>query len=254
MTIEALASGIQGTVNSLTCPECNGGVHNDKSLSITVEHGLIKWICYRASCNYRGIRHDNPNNTTRMSVKDAKPVYDKPHRTLTHHEEDYLKEKYGLRDHELAGVRKSNNYFAFPVRNIMGKQVGWSHKKDVGNGPKSLTYGPQDMIHYADPDDGRTVVIVESWLDATKVSRYKPCVALLGTNLNYAQVIDIASWYDRAVFMLDMDAWGKAAKLCSKYSLLFREGCGYATWECGLDPKDMQIENLEQVIIDNVGG
>ena len=109
MSIKLLASIVEPntTVNSLVCPECNGGKHKDKSLCITREAGLIKWICFRASCTFRGITDDNPNNVEAYDhTKVSKPdVYDREHTFLDTPDHVYLCSTYGLREEERADAR-----------------------------------------------------------------------------------------------------------------------------------------------------
>ena len=67
----ALSMPDNSTSNGMVCPNCSGGNSGDRSLSVTKDGGLIKFICYRASCNYRGVIGDNPNNP--RQAKKVKP-------------------------------------------------------------------------------------------------------------------------------------------------------------------------------------
>lgn len=258
MCVMDLASDVNNgeTRNGLTCPVCHGGQKRDKSLSITREDGFIKWICFRASCGYRGVSGDNPNNDKfleNIAVNKPKPLDETPPiRTeeITQEQSRGLREKYGLRLDEVALVKQSANYWVFPVHDMYGNRTGIVQKKHRFFGPKNLVHGQRGQMHFTIPphSNNGTVIIVEDWLSGTKVGRYCPTVALLGTNLSQKQAVLLSDHYERAIFMLDKDAWGKSVDYCKKFNCLFASGCDYATWESGLDPKDMSIAELETIL------
>lgn len=244
------------TLNGQVCPQCGGGQNKDRSLSITKTQGSIKWICFRAKCGYKGVQQDNPNNP-RIARQPAEVVreYEKETFELEVADTSFLSTMYDLSYGELQSVRKHKNYWVFPVKDIHGRTTGMVHKKFRGEGRKSIQFGPRDLMHWEvysllNP----TCVVVEDWLSAKRVGKYVNCVALLGTHMSSKQACALATHFDRLLFMLDEDAWGKAAKHCMEYDSLFREGCRYTTWEfdnMSPDPKDLTEEELITVLTDS---
>lgn len=248
--VRAMAQVVNGgtTLNGLVCPACDGGTNNDQSFSITkADNGLIKFICFRAKCGYKGITHENPNNipVEPLVKKEKQEIpHDKHTRCLSGAEVLELTERFDLQ--QVDKVRMHHNYWVFPVENHRGQTTGWVHKKKYGSGKKNVIYGKPYQMHWAGQTFpfNNTVVIVEDWLSAARIGQYMPCVALLGTNLALDQVREISSLYDKAVFMLDKDAWSKGYAMCRDYGLMFDDGCVVATWKSGNDPKDMSSSEL----------
>jgi hypothetical protein len=241
------------TMNGLVCPTCNGGTNNDRSLCITKEGGQIKWICFRAKCGYRGVVGDNPNNVSSL-VAPAKPVtqFMGESYALSMSGQAVLQELYGLTVQEMGDIRWCNMGYLFHIRDYYHRITGECTKRGAGtNGRKSMVYGERGQMHYENPHDGDTVVIVEDMLSAKRVGRHAPCVALLGTNMSHQQAIELAGNYKRAVFMLDEDAWSKSVNMATKYNSFFLGGTGFMMWESGLDPKDMSDAALVEVLLDN---
>lgn len=258
--IEHMAMSIAAgeTKNGLICPKCNGGRSGDGSLSITKEHGQIKWICFRAGCGYRGIKHDNPNNEAASSYTPAPRPHVCPTEGLNSGDYTVFRERYNIPSVGLKGVRKTEDghYWVFPVRHVDGSVTGYVHKKRMAHvlGRKNDIYGARGQMHWARTGFPRfpKLLVVEDWISAARCSFRANTVALLGTHLSQEQAVLLSQHTEEVVFMLDEDAWHKSIELCNKYDILFSGGCSYITWESGLDPKDMTPEEFHSVM-ENIG-
>ena len=249
--IEDIAASLpEGTTNSLTCPSCHGGHNADRSLSITKEDGLVKWICYRAKCGFRGIRGDNLNNvtTTTVNTYQAPVSYDRELFPLPDRMRDMLSARYYLSDDALDRFKWTGDALCFDIKNDMGVVTGqWLKGSDF-----KKRYAVADAMHwewssYTEHANADTCVLVEDPISALRVSQHCHAVALLGTNLSSEQANELADMFDRVVVMLDADAWDKATAMCMRYGILF-DRMSYLTWVSERDPKDMQEDELIEVL------
>lgn len=111
--------------------------------------------------------------------------------------------------------------------------------------PKSITLGFRPYItignievtlnHGQEQAPGETVIIVEDYISALKVSRILPCVPLLGSAIPDDAILRLSKTHTRLLIWLDMDKAVPALKITSKARLLGLEAGTICT---ELDPKD----------------
>jgi len=240
-----------GTYNQEDCPKCNGGHKKEKDLSVTKTHSHLKWICFRASCGFKGIvdhRSGKPLETQQPRVKRPRP-YTKPTEV---YKGNYLQNSFGVATRTL--WNKQDKRILMPVVSSKGsvighiargyKALGWS-----GEGPKTITYTntlDEPFMHFASLTTER-MVLVEDWVSAEKVSQLCPAVALLGTHMSYKDVLHLKNVGIRdLVVALDADAWNKYSGWHNQFRLFFRS-LTFKMWSSQLDPKDMSEEELREV-------
>jgi len=240
--------------NGLVCPKCKGGRGRDKAFSIAATHSHFKFICFRATCGFKGTI-DRRSGTLTEGPKINKPTLNPYTYPTTRLEGDFFKNKF-----KLNATLKWNAYTGrvlFPIRDIslapLGyvargyAELGWN-----GNGPKTLNYISDDsnpFIHFpSTPLD--SVVVVEDWVSAEKLKVYHDSVAILGTHMSPEVATYLAKHGIRVLYLaFDSNAWNKYSGIESKYGLMFKRIEGLR-WESGLDPKDMSEEELAEVFGD----
>jgi len=240
------------TANGLVCPKCKGGQHHDKAFSITKTHSHLKFICYRASCGFKGTVDHRSGTYTEGPTKPKQEtqVYRGPTERLT---ETYLADTFGVSDSCVRWAENTKRVL-LPVTGIDHTFLGWVARGYKvlgwdGSGPKTINYNHQTdvpFMHFPkEPSD--SVVLVEDWVSAEAVGQYHPSCAILGTHLSPEKAHYLASQGIKTLYLaFDEDAWHKYAKVHSQYSLLFDDIVGI-TWDSGLDPKDMCPEDLKNI-------
>jgi DNA primase len=112
-------------------------------------------------------------------------------------------------------------------------------------GPKVVRdyYHANNGMHWINVDRSHVVYLVESFLDAVRISEFGNAVALLGTNLNEAKVAELQKEFDTVHLCLDPDATMKAFKLYEKYSVFFRN---FNVVTLSNDPKYLSSDELRK--------
>lgn len=254
------------TTKKHPCPECGGGGSKDRNFYITRESGLIKFICFRVKCNYKGAVRDNPNNEREFRPP-ALPTNPFLGRTtsLPDRVVDFLYDKYKRPPSCHWLFDPDNNRVVFPLRSVTGYPIGnvsrgYRELDSSMSGKKSIVYWDvpptEPRIHFEKIQllDSATVVVVEDVISAYAVAEFANCVSILGTHLgsnhiNYFRRRGV----ERLLFYLDEDAISKAVSARDKYNLVFPKGCGVIPCYKGLDPKDTSDNELQLLLRREIG-
>jgi len=258
------------TTRAIECPFC--AVHDKEPGSFGVTRTVegILYQCFRAKCGVKGFISssitslygkikDVKKDKTHMFTWDVSSLDAKRYRALIMN--------YNLTADEIEtnNIKWSHERqrMLIPLLDKWGRQWGWEAKvvkgaadRNIYKGSKSLKYQEATRsvgLHYPEDtydDEGATtrtntdcIVLVEDVFSAIRVQRHVSCVALLGTNINLEQVIDIASNYDKIIVALDPDATDKAIKMETKYTYYFDK---FKVKQLSKDPKNMNEEELEK--------
>ena len=203
----------EGDTIVIQCPFC-GGL---KKLAVTKLDGQLKWYCYRASCNGKGIYSGKRNlkavknylaDTVQKKAKDPKPIPEITTSVDNHQEAlDYLANVNSLEAYEKGYIRV--RYAPSEDRVLFYADKGAVGRSLKSYGPKWITYGVIDTgVHVG---KGNTCVFVEDIPSACSVSRLDNYVgvALLGTNITQ-NIHKVTKVYKNRILCLDKDASGKA--------------------------------------------
>ena len=243
------------TANSLVCPCCNGGSSHDRSFCVTKEDSLIKYICFRASCGYRGILGDNPNNPREAPKKRSVMPYRRRTQDLSDTDKNILLGKFEICPSEWRwGIDDCR--VIMPITDHRGYVIGhvarnYEELSGMYSKAKSIAYWEDAnyaKLHFCTYTNADWLYLVEDIVSAEKVGEFVDCAALLGTNLSDELVAHIISLgYKKVVLWLDDDAFMKACKLSDRYGLAFPQGVSVV--HTTSDPKDMPFEEIEEIVI-----
>lgn len=222
----------QGQHQQLLCPKCKGGHSGERTLSINVEGGRIKWLCFRAKCGFKGASGMTPSTANFPEIKQRAPLLS-PFENLPAAAVAILKSKYELTAADLTweGLRwtaMGKGRVAFPIKDRLCRTVGYTLRSFSGETPKTLTYlndsGAVCMSFHAmggnrfyttQSKSSKGLVVLEDQLSAIKTTRYAPvdCCALLSTQLSTSKIDQLVQYKPRRViFALDEDAKEIGAK------------------------------------------
>lgn len=125
-----------------------------------------------------------------------------------------------------------------------GRVVCVSYRLFDQDKPKSITIGyrPYITIGYKEAD---TVIVVEDYISALKVSRLYPCIPLLGSNMPDDAILRLSKGYRSVYFWLDADKCTSALKMAQKARNL---GMVAGTIYTEEDPKEFSTEELQHII------
>lgn len=253
-----------GESMTITCPKCledfeiQGRPSNtwnpNKSCSISRNKKGLLYKCHRATCGLHGFTGSITFDKS-PSKRQFKPQeYTHSTVALSNTQMKWFDNKYGLFMSELL-----KNKFRFnPKRKSVVMPIFNANNFDVGvvdrdffNGrkPKAITYWFNDVpkVHFPAGWDNKVgredypLVIVEDIISAIKVSRFLPCVALLGSHLSDNVVQHIHKFFNKIIISLDDDAINNSLKAKRKYGVLFE---GFKIIHTPQDPKDMSIARL----------
>ena len=206
----------EGDTKVIQCPFC-GGL---KKLSISKVDGQLKWYCFRASCNGKGIYQGKRSlqaaknylaNAVQKKTREPKPI---PSITTPAHNHqpalDYLDQNNSLEAYEAGYI--DVRYAPAEDRVLFCTDTGAVGRSLKKYGPKWLTYGVlEEGIHVG---NGSTAVLVEDTPSACSVSRVDGLVgvALLGTRVSSCLKKSLNK-YDACYLVLDKDASSKSIKI-----------------------------------------
>lgn len=249
--------------NTCHCPKCS----SNKAFSITRSAGQLKFICFRASCGFRGVvdsttgrpvRRDMVHDVKLKKVKLFKGELD----FLNDNEVQWLAQKFLIDEQLLVNVRwgmKESRVF-FPQYTTTGKVHGYIARyypelaeRPLGKGAKAywkpvvptdagLLFPNMDVLSMA-REQGH-VVLVEDYPSCLRIITQLglPCCCLGGTNLYDSMVSTLITLeVDRVTVVLDADAVHKAVKMKRALSLVFDTTVLPLT---GPDPKDLTRREL----------
>lgn len=238
------------TVTGELCPACQGGVSGDRAMAVSRRDGRLLWICYRASCSFKGssaggvgYSGTKPVNTRgatgRWIKRDASSL---PERVVC-----LLLERYAIDANDIArfGLGWSDERLMLPVYSLSGEEEGCTLRSLDGAVPKSLAHiEPEAMAWYRNRNSD-DLIIVEDQLSAIRASKYMNAVALLGTNLNQDRATQIRkAKFSKVLLALDADAFDKAVGMARK----FRSYLPMDLLSLEKDLKDMSDIELKELL------
>lgn len=213
------------TSNGGLCPSCGGGVSGDRSLSVSRRDGSLLWICYRATCGFKGGQSVGGGGT-RTTVPNVRAVAG---RHIAREAEPiptdvsaYLSHRYAIGERLTArggfGWSETDSRLVMPVRSHEGEELGVMLRALDDRKPKVVSHTEKGAIAWYVNRITPGVIIVEDQLSAVKASDFLTSVALLGTNLSDERVMEIKKAGLGPVYLaLDNDAVASAVKYVVKY-------------------------------------
>ncbi len=243
------------------CPDC--GVKG--SFNLTREDGQLKYICFRASCNFQG-RIDSKTGKHLHALTPSRKVhlFNGRLECLIEQEIHFLVKKFNIKTDWLYAVRWSedDNRVYYPQYDLSGRIVGYiaRHYEELagyplGPYPKAI-WKPvlstqtglcfPNMHILAMIREQKRVVLVEDYLSALRISSqlHIPTCCLGGTNLYDSMVSTlIGLGVEEVIIVLDADAVIQAIKMRRLLSLTIPNTVVVPL--TGVDPKDMTIQELE---------
>ena len=217
----------EGDTKVIQCPFC-GGL---KKLSVSKVDGQLKWYCFRASCNGKGIYQGKRSlqaaknylaNAVQQKTREPKTIPSITTPARNHQPAlDYLDKNNSLEAYEAGYI--DVRYAPAEDRVLFCTDTGAVGRSLKKYGPKWLTYGVlNEGIHVG---TGSTAVLVEDTPSACSVSRVDGLVgvALLGTRVSSCLKKSLNK-YDACYLILDKDASSKSIRISRSIdkSLLIR--------------------------------
>ena len=243
-----------------SCPACG----RDGKFSVTRTSTGVLYHCFRDVCGVRGhagatgaIPQKLRNKETRYAKFEPK-YFDLPTRRLSGIERAAMFARFELsRDAmEKADWRycEQRQCYVFPVKSRHGYTRGmvarYYHKRFYKDKelPKAVAYKEVDgpwLSWYTRDIKTKCLVLVEDQVSALKASEYVDCVALLGTNIDEREAMEIAQHKaEHVIVALDADAINSAHKLKRQFGLLWQS---VSVMELQRDLKDEKHERLAEM-------
>lgn len=245
------------------CPDCG----SNKAFSVTREGNVLKFICFRASCGFKGIIDSTTGDFVGEYVSTANTIklFNGELDFLNEDEIAYLAGLFNIAPALLQKIRWGlwDKRVYFPQYLSDGRVMGYiaRYYPDLNGGiplkgakaywkpclgfPPPLLFTDLDIL--LEVRKQRQVVLVEDYPSALRIISQLglPCCCLGGTNL-YMAVIDslIELGVDKVIVVLDADAIHKSLKMKQALCLMFDTVIIPLT---GKDPKDMTLQELAKV-------
>lgn len=249
------------TSPNLLCPDCNGGLSEEKSLSITQRPDGVLYNCYRATCSLGGgFIPMSIGLAPKSNKKIFKPkLYTEPLRRLNARDKRWFSQRFEITTRELANADVKYNperdTYVFPISDYQGREVGVVDRAYWGRKPKSIIYWFNDCVkvHFnwllATTDaalwDSSAILLVEDQLSGIKASRYMNTIVLLGTNFNFEIATHIRNFTSHIVMALDADATSKAIRYKQKFGIMFGN---FDVISLSKDIKDMTNDEIGDLL------
>ena len=237
----------EGESLRIDCPFCRG----KKTFTISKYYGVVKWNCYRASCEAAGIQSDE-RTTEGIKAK----LHNVTYQTSTQKPIPFT---VGIQSNEsvLTYLRKVCAYDAFAMGRIAIRYApaedrvmfptvdgrGYAGRARQGVHPKWLNYGDTRMP--VGVGQGSIAVVVEDAASACAVGAHDPYkgVALLGTHLTDLHRVYLAQ-YPRILVCLDPDARNKSISLALSLQSISHASPVFLP----NDPKNLQKDELKNLL------
>ena len=128
-----------------------------------------------------------------------------------------------------------------PINNKEGQPIFYQIRR-FDMQPKYLTFGRTELdkqlpifgVENQDIKNVDTVVVVEDYISAIRVSYVAHCMPLFGSHLNLQTAAALSRKYKNLIIWLDADKYTEAVKFYNQYCYLF-EGC--VALRTTMDPK-----------------
>lgn len=121
-----------------------------------------------------------------------------------------------------------NNLLMYQLR-YLDRKPKYFNKGDVGDFLPIFS-----ATHAANQLNTHTIVVVEDFVSAIKVSNHLHCMPLFGSHLSTQKMAALSKLYDNLFIWLDQDKFGKALELSQQAALIFKRVHPVRTAE---DPK-----------------
>ena len=259
--IEQALSLPEGSSQRCECPKCG----NRSSFSMSRVGSEIRYICFSASCGFKGIITSKGGYTPELDQKVIRhsKLFNGTLTALADWEVSWLGNTFGIKDEWLSSVRYSEEDMRvyFPQYDVMGRVFGYiarhypaldhdrptkgakAYWKQVIPGDPGLLFPNMDVM--AQVVKQHRVVVVEDYPSMLRINSQLgiPTCCLGGTNI-YSAHIDtmITMGVRELVILLDADAVMKAIKLKRGLSLAFDNVKVIPL--TGADPKDLGTQEL----------
>lgn len=253
----------------LICPACKGGDGHERSLLIWCNANGLSYKCYRAKCSLGGIvgamgyrPTTNKVRQPRFKVKDLHPA------PLPDDVLDWLLDWFWWMTPEMLHLNgvlwdEEIERILYPIKSLTGTHEGYlARRYDDLVLRRSNRSGPKALAHYYPmPADYKLtcmmsphmaqfeeyVAVFEDFPSALRCNEYLPSVALSGTSIQEATLMELVKAGKRRVcIVLDADATAKAAKLSYTYGLYFHSLTFVPLQD--KDPKDMSDAAMDKLV------
>ena len=211
---------------SLSCPKCGTPPGNKGSFCVTkLEDGRGAYICFRASCGYKGFVDGHSIVNPSIPIPKFKPnAYSSPTVELPEEVLSLLKEKYSLNKKVLldAQIKYNNNNhcLVIPVISMGNVIVALIERALWKRKPKVLTFKLRDVpcTGYFGEAFPHSVIIVEDWASALRLHQSGiNALYLNGTHLHREDIHTLVKQRVQTVVVtLDEDANDKGAKMVKR--------------------------------------
>lgn len=251
------------SLSGQSCPYCNGGRSADRSLSISLTSGgAILYMCHRASCKAKGIigpRGTGGIHSSGGGVSFNPKRYSGKVGPLFLEDFEFLDGRYGLSVDLItsSGWMRMVDFpntelpppLIMPIISPNGMFRGVCTRRTDAEGKKQVrVFKEVDepllcWYRHVNPK----VIVVEDQISALKASNYCTAVALMGTNLDYNKVEEIAEVANGAPvwIALDRDATAKAFDYFKLYRAWIPELSLLMLTKDIKDMRDDEILNLK---------
>lgn len=246
------------------CPKCG----NKGTFSMSRVDGELKYICFRASCNFKGFITSRGGDTPALDPKVIRQhkLFKGTLSVLEEYEIEWLMSTFGIDSDWLYFTRFSeeDNRVYYPQYDMTGRVFGYiarhypaldgeratkgakAYWKQVIPGDPGLLFPNMDVV--AQIVEEKRVVVVEDYPSMLRINSQIgiPTCCLGGTNI-YAAHLDtmIAMGVRELIILLDADAVVKAIKLKRGLSLAFDNVTVIPL--TGVDAKDMTTDELNLI-------
>ena len=243
------------------CPSCNGGSGKEKSFAVIRGQHVLSFVCFRASCQFRGTIRLTSGGSAAVHQEDERPkVSAVVASQLPPKWEEYLSNLFSIEQGMFtwAKWKYTDSYngnphprIGMPIIGPDGETRGITWRSYSGQKPKALIEKllptEEMMCWYRARRHGRSLVIVEDQPSALRVaSQGVDALALCGVLLTLRRIQEIkAQGYDHILLCLDDDATRVAVTHAVEFKARLPQLRVYKLSE---DIKNMSPENFELFI------
>lgn len=259
--VHTLGLGVGEESRPMKCPFCQAD-HEHKFSVRRTDQGYL-YSCFRAKCGESGFVRDNGHYVARNTPKEIDE--DKPYeragyfKAATAQDRLFFYRAWGV---DITGERiyiTEDDEYAFAILGPKGNRKGWHIRQPRWKltrchrlgapGPKGMTYmdkkGTSKLAWFNNSDNRDTLILVEDLVSAMKVSKYRPCAALLGASLTKSSVQEIRdSGVTKVVVWLDPDAKSSGLEILTKHGLSLPNVMAISTEDDPKDTPDIVIEAI----------